>query len=133
MQYLSNAKLLERLVIQKRSEALLKPQGRLTAQGTAMTDFRANGPRHYGPLGRGYERGFINATGLNFMLSVVKGIEARDQVEAALAAQMAAVQMATMTFAWQLAHLDNIAQQDSAERAFNRLAQIFAAQIEALK
>jgi hypothetical protein len=76
-----------------------------------------------GPVG--YERGLINATGLNFMLSVVKGIEARDQVEAALAAQMAAVQMATMTFACQLAHLDNIAQQDSAERAFNTLAQIF--------
>src|SRR5215813_14903412 len=37
--------------------------------------------------------------GLNFMLSVIKGIEPRDQLEAMLAAQMAAVHVATMTFA----------------------------------
>ena len=36
--------------------------------------------------------------GINFMLSVVKGIEPRDQIEAMLAAQMAAVHNATMTF-----------------------------------
>jgi len=71
--------------------------------------------------------------GLNFMMAVVKGIEPRDQVEAMLAAQMAAVHSATMTFARRLAHVDNIAQQDSAERAFNKLARTFAAQVEALK
>src|SRR3954453_5237000 len=42
---------------------------------------------------------------INFMLSVVEGIEPRDQVEAMLATQMAAVQMATMTFARRLAHV----------------------------
>jgi hypothetical protein len=36
---------------------------------------------------------------VNFMLSVVKGVEPRDQIEAMLAAQMAAVHMASMTFA----------------------------------
>ena len=41
--------------------------------------------------------------GLNFMLSVVKGIEPKDQVEAMLAAQMAAIHMSTMTFARRLA------------------------------
>jgi hypothetical protein len=71
--------------------------------------------------------------GMNFMLSVVKGVEPKDQVEAMLAAQMAAVHMATMTFARRLAHVDNIAQQDSAERAFNKLARTFATQLEALK
>ena len=50
-----------------------------------------------------------------------------------LAAQMAAVHNATMTFARRLAHVDNIPQQDSAERAFNKLARTFAAQVEALK
>jgi hypothetical protein len=70
---------------------------------------------------------------LNFMLAVVKGIEPRDQVEAMLAAQMAAVHNATMTFARRLNHVENIPQQDSAERAFNKLARIFAAQISALK
>ena len=72
-------------------------------------------------------------TGLNFMLSVVKGVEPKDQVETMLAAQMAAVHMATMTFARRLAHVDNIPQQDSAERAFNKLARTFTAQVEALK
>ncbi len=69
----------------------------------------------------------------NFMLSLVIGVEPRDQVEAMLAAQMAAVHNATMTFARRLAHVDNIQQQDSAERAFNKLARTFASQVEALK
>jgi hypothetical protein len=46
---------------------------------------------------------------------------------------MAAVHMATMTFARRLTHVDNILQQDSAERAFNKLARTFAVQVEALK
>jgi hypothetical protein len=71
--------------------------------------------------------------GLNFMLSVVKSIEPRDQIEAMLAAQMAAVHNATMTFARRLNHVENIPQQDSAERAFNKLARTFASQVEALK
>jgi hypothetical protein len=67
------------------------------------------------------------------MLSVVKGIEPRDQVETMLAAQMAATHNATMTFARRLNHVENIPQQDSAERAFNKLARTFALQVEALK
>src|ERR1700723_3805499 len=35
--------------------------------------------------------------------------------------------MASMTFARRLAHVDNIPQQDSAERAFNKLTRTFAA------
>ena len=46
---------------------------------------------------------------------------------------MAAVHMATMTFARRLATVDNIAQQDSAERAFNKLARTFTTQVAALK
>ena len=53
-----------------------------------------------------------DARGTNFVLSVVKGIEPRDQVEAMLAAQMAAVHMASMTFARRLAHVETIDQQD---------------------
>jgi hypothetical protein len=69
----------------------------------------------------------------NFMLSVVKGIKPRDQVEGMLAAQMAAVHMASMTFARRLARVENIPQQDSAEKAFNKLTRTFAAQMSALK
>jgi hypothetical protein len=50
-----------------------------------------------------------------------------------LAAQMAAVHMASMTFARRLAHVDNIPQQDSAERAFNKLTRTFTTQMKALK
>jgi hypothetical protein len=74
----------------------------------------------------------IDEHGLKFKLSVIKGIEARDQLEAMLAAQMAAVHVASMTFAGRLAHVDDIPQQDSAERAFNKLTRTFAMQMEAL-
>jgi hypothetical protein len=50
-----------------------------------------------------------------------------------LAAQMAAVHVASMTFARRSAHVENIPQQDSAERAFNKLTRTFAAQMSALK
>jgi hypothetical protein len=75
----------------------------------------------------------IDERGTNFMLAMIRGIGPRDEVEAMMAAQMAAVHMATMTFARRLAHVDNIPQQDSAERTFNKLARTFAVQLEALK
>ena len=74
-----------------------------------------------------------NDEAIDFTLSVITGIKPRDQVEAMLALQMAAVHNATATFARRLAHVENIAQQDSAERAFNKLCRTFAAQVEALK
>jgi hypothetical protein len=75
----------------------------------------------------------IDEIAFNFMLSVIQGVQPRDQLEAMLAAQMAAVHAASMTFARRLANVDNIPQQDSAERAFNKLTRTFAAQMEALK
>lgn len=71
--------------------------------------------------------------GTAFVASVVRGVEPKDQIEAMLASQMAAVHLATMTFARRLAHVETIPQQDSAERAFNKLARTFTAQVEALK
>jgi hypothetical protein len=70
---------------------------------------------------------------LNFMISVVKGIEPRDQLEAMMAAQMAAVHVAILSSARTLAHTSTIPQQDSAERTVNKLARTFATQLEALK
>ncbi len=70
---------------------------------------------------------------INFMLSVVKGIEPRDQIEAMLGAQIAAVHMASMTFARRLNHVKNIPQQDAAEKAFNKLMRTFTTQMEALR
>ena len=75
----------------------------------------------------------VDLKATNYVLSIVKGIQPKDEVEAMLATQMAAVHLATITFARRLAHVENIPQQDSAERAFNKLARTFAAQVEALK
>jgi hypothetical protein len=72
-------------------------------------------------------------TVLNFMLSVVKAVEPKDEVETMITAQMAAIHVATMTFARRLSNVENIPQQDSAERALNKLARTFAVQVEALK
>jgi hypothetical protein len=44
--------------------------------------------------------------GLNFLLSIVTGVKPRDEMEAMLAAQMAAIHSATMTFARRLAHVE---------------------------
>ena len=74
-----------------------------------------------------------DSRGTNFALSVVKSIAPKDEIEAMLATQMAAVHMASITFARRLAHVDNIPQQESASNAFNKLTRTFAMQMEALK
>ena len=63
---------------------------------------------------------------INFMLSVVKRIEPRDQLEAMSAAQMAAVHQADRVSAARLAQSKNILERDSAERAFTKLTRTFA-------
>ncbi|TRV26177.1 MAG: hypothetical protein EWV88_06740 [Microcystis wesenbergii Mw_MB_S_20031200_S109D] len=75
----------------------------------------------------------IDEKGTAFVTAVVTGIEPKDQIETMLATQMAAIHNATMTFARRLAHVENIAQQDSASRALNQLARTFTAQVDALK
>ena len=59
----------------------------------------------------------MEEAGTNFVLSMIKGIQPRDQVETMLAMQMAAIHNATMNFAQRLNHVETIPQQDSAERA----------------
>ncbi|MER9018902.1 hypothetical protein [Mesorhizobium sp. M0898] len=70
---------------------------------------------------------------LNFGMAMVAGIDPRDQLETMLATQMAAVHMATMTFARKLQGSVTFEQQDSNERTFNKLARTFAAQVDTLK
>jgi len=79
------------------------------------------------------QKGEPDEDSLNFMFSIVKSVQPKDEIEAMLAAQMAAVHMATMTFARRLAHVETLPQQDGAERGFNKLARTFATQMEALK
>jgi hypothetical protein len=70
---------------------------------------------------------------LNFALSIIKNIKPNDQLETMLAAQMAVTHLATMMFASRLAGANNVEQSESAERAYNKLARTFVAQMEALK
>src|SRR5262245_40276468 len=67
------------------------------------------------------------------MLSVVQGISPKDETEALLAVQMAAIHSATIVAARRLTRTETIPQQDSASNMLNKLARTFAAQVEALK
>ena len=70
---------------------------------------------------------------LNHALTLIQGIQPRDEIETMLATQMATVHMASINFARRLQRAQNIEQRESAERGFNRLARTFVAQVEALK
>lgn len=78
-------------------------------------------------------RNGIDESGFNFMASGIRGINPQDQIETMLAAQMAAVHVASMDLARKLATADTTQQQDSAERAFNKLTRTFATQMQTLK
>ena len=69
----------------------------------------------------------------NFLLSVVRAVQPRDELESLLAIQMGAIHTATMMMARRLNHVETIPQQDAAERALNKLARTYAVQMEALK
>ena len=77
--------------------------------------------------------GNVDEDKLNFMLAVIKGIAPKDQLEAMLAAQMAAIHIATLKLARHLDQAEILPQQDSAEQALNKLARTFAIQMETLK
>jgi hypothetical protein len=64
---------------------------------------------------------------IKFMLAFIKSREPRDEIEAALLAQMAATHVAAMRFAHRLGHAESPQEHDSAERTFNRLLRTFAA------
>jgi len=68
-----------------------------------------------------------------FMLSVVRDIAPRDVIERMLAVQMAATHVATIRQGRRMANADQLPQFDSHERAYNKLARTFAAQVQALR
>ena len=103
----------------------------MEALGTASYDFVSGLLSQLANAGS--QGGQIDESGLNFMLSVIKDIKPRDQLEAMLAAQMAAIHMTTMTFVRRLAHVENIQQQDSAGGTLNKLTRTYATQMETLK
>lgn len=75
----------------------------------------------------------IDESASNFVLGFVDSMKPRDPAETLLLTQLATVHEAAMMMARRLNHSENIPQQDSAERAFNKLARTYTAQLEALK
>jgi hypothetical protein len=103
----------------------------LRALGTTSYDFLNGTVRQLAELATLEQK--VDQDTLNFILSIINGIRPTDETEAMLATQMAAAHVATMTLARRLACVGSIEQQDSAERAFNKLARTFAMQLETLK
>jgi len=76
--------------------------------------------------------GRYDAVGLFFSLAAIKGKKPKDQFQAMLVAQATVTHVLTMKHATQLAEADCLAIQDSAERAYNKLARTFIMQLEAI-
>jgi len=75
----------------------------------------------------------MDETASNFALGFVDTMAPKDAAEALLFTQMAAIHQATLMMARRLNHVENIPQQDAAERALNKLARTFVAQMDTLK
>ncbi len=103
----------------------------LDAWGTADTDFADALTVQLGNTVA--DNGEINGRKLNGMLSMVAGIKPEDEIEAMLAAQMAAVHNATMNAALYLNNASMLNQLDTHTNALSKLSRTFAAQVEALK
>ena len=101
------------------------------ALGTANTDFLSGLIKQLARLASPNRE--IDEARLNFIVSIIKDNQPRDQNEAMLAAQMAAVHLAMMSFAGGLSNADNLPQLDSYQRGFNALARTFVTQLEALR
>jgi hypothetical protein len=78
----------------------------------------------------GSKGAYPDEQGIKFMLGFITGNKPRDEIEATLLAQIGACQVATMRMANRLAHAETLQAQDSAERAFNKLARTSAALVE---
>jgi hypothetical protein len=70
---------------------------------------------------------------LNCALATVRGIAPRDETEALLAVQMAAIHHAAMMAARRLQRTETVAQQDSCSNMFNKLTRTFTMQLDVLK
>jgi len=74
----------------------------------------------------------INEETLSFMVAFVIAMKPRDRVKTMLTAQMAAVHVATMDAARNLANAETLQHFDSHERALNKFARTYTTQMDAL-
>ena len=74
----------------------------------------------------------IDAEATDFALGFADAMKPQDAAELLLLSQMAATHQAVMMLARQLNHVETIPQKDCAEKALNKTARTFAAQMETL-
>jgi hypothetical protein len=101
----------------------------MKALGTANTDFTNGILRQLANVPAPSDK----EPDLNFCMSVITGIEPRDQIETMLASQMAVIHSAVMRAAGYLARAETLVETESAERTLNKLVRSFTALVEALK
>jgi len=70
---------------------------------------------------------------MQFVIGFIKSIEPQNEIEALLAAQMAAVHVCAMDSSRRYLWADTLQGKDSAERAMTKLTRTFTVQMEALK
>lgn len=87
-----------------------------------------------GQIGNAVSRkGKLEQNTLNFALSVIASVEPKDELEAMLAAQMAAVHVCAMDSSRRFLWAESLDSRDSAERALTKLTRTYAQQLETLK
>jgi hypothetical protein len=77
--------------------------------------------------------GKVSELATNFLLSVIRGIEPRDQVESMLSLQMAAIHQTFVKIYPLILETENASQQANLLSALNKLAKTFTTQTDALK
>lgn len=78
-------------------------------------------------------KGKLNQATLNFALGVIFAVEPKDEIEAMLAAQMAAVHICALDSSRRFLWAESLNSRDSAERALTKLTRTYAQQMETLK
>lgn len=103
----------------------------MQAMGTTSIDFYSG---LLGSIADGTAKsGKADVGHVNFTMSVISGLQPRDEAEALLASQMAAIHLATMQAARRVANCTTVQQMDCNSNALNKLARTYAAQMTALK
>lgn len=77
--------------------------------------------------------GKVDQAKLQQAMALAQGVQPKDEVEAMLATQMAAIHLATMDYAGKLHRCDTVVASEAYERSLTRLSRTFAAQVDALK
>lgn len=77
--------------------------------------------------------GAVNETSFKHALALAQGVQPKDEVEAMIATQMAAVHLATMDYAAKLHRCITVQASEAYERSLTRLSRTFTAQVDALK